>query len=346
MQPGALAALVEGRGVLTRLQALDQGLTPSRVDQLVRSGEWIAVRRGVYTTASHWAELDPWRGRPRLETRAALASMRRGFRVSHDSSALELGLATLPAAEPHVHITRPGHSSAWTRRGVKHHYARFAPDQVIQIDGLPVLDAARTAVDVAREHGFAAGVVTADSALRHGATKDDLVSAYLPMSYWPGVVVVREVVDFATGLADNAAESLGRILVAECNLGPVEPQFPMLIDGRIVWIDLMVGPHAIEVDGKIKYTPVEDGGVARASATDVVWEEKLRERAITRERIGMSRLVYADYWGEARVRAKERLVTDVTISHERYGREIPAKLRADAERIRRDWIGPGRRRPA
>jgi hypothetical protein len=344
MHPALIAAFAEGRGVLTRLQALDHGLTPSRIDHLVRTGEWIAVRRGVYTPESLWAELDEWRGRPRLRTRAALASLRRGFVVSHDSAALELGLAVLPAPEPHVHITRPGYSSAWTRRGVKHHYARFAADQVVEVDGLPVLDAARTAVDVAREHGFAAGVVTADSALRHGASKDDLVSAYLPMSFWPGVVVTRQVVDFACGLADNASESLARILVSECDLGPIDPQFPLVVDGQIVWVDLMVGPHAIEVDGRVKYTPVADGGVAHLSPSEVVWNEKLRERAVTGLHIGMSRLVYADYWGDARLRAKERLIADVAISRERYGPDIPAELRATAERIRRDWIGPGRRR--
>lgn len=344
MHPHIVAAFRTGDGLLTRQAALDLGETPSRINQLVRSGAWRPVRRGVYTTAEHWEELDEWRGRPRLETRAAIATMRRGFVVSHDSAALELDLAVLRQTPSYVHITRPGYSSAWTRYGVKHHYARFRPEQVTWVDGFPVLDAARTAVDIAREHGFDAGVVAVDSALRHGTSREDLVAAYLPMSYWPGVVETRAAVDFGNGLADNPAESLGRILVGELGLGEVEAQFPLLVDDRIVWVDLMLGPHAIEVDGRVKYLPTSQGGVATRSPTEVVWDEKLRERAITGSRIGMSRLVWADYWGQARDRAKERLLADVTVSHDRYGPDIPADLLAAAERIRQDWLGPGRRR--
>jgi len=216
----------------------------------------------------------------------------------------------------------------------------------LEVDGLPVLDAARTAVDVAREHGFAAGVVTADSALRMGCTRDALVSAYLPMSYWPHIVETREVVDFADGRAENGAESLGRILAHELDRGTVEVQFPLVVEGRIVWVDLMVGPHAIEVDGRIKYTSISEGGVATTSPAQVVWEEKQRERAIMGCGVGVSRLFWADYWGSARERAKTRLDTDIALSHERFGRAIPTPLLETAARIRRDWIGPGRRRIA
>ena len=51
---------------------------------------------------------------------------------------------------------------------MKHHLARFAQDQVVEVNGLRVLDLARTAVDIAREHGTPYGEIACDSAMRGG----------------------------------------------------------------------------------------------------------------------------------------------------------------------------------
>ncbi len=57
--------------------------------------------------------------------------LKRAFVASHDSSAHEHGLEILNPPDPHVHITRPGSTSAWTEYGVKHHLARYREEQVV-----------------------------------------------------------------------------------------------------------------------------------------------------------------------------------------------------------------------
>src|SRR3990170_3827595 len=105
MKTRAQAKIAASGGLITRQEALDCGVTPSEIAQLVRAKRWVIVRRGVYADATIWADLDEYRGRPRLRSRAAIATMRRGWVLSHDSAAHELGLDILHPKEPFVHVT-------------------------------------------------------------------------------------------------------------------------------------------------------------------------------------------------------------------------------------------------
>lgn len=321
-------------GLLTRRDALDAGMLPSEITASIRGGQLVVVRRGVYVDAEVWSMLDVHRGRPRLEARAAVLTMHRGWVLSHDSAAHELGLELLRPRYPHVHITRPGFTSAWTRYGVKHHYARFRPSQLLEIEGFPVLDPARTAIDIGREHGEWAGIVACDSAMRHGITRSALIEAHLPMDFWPYITRARAAVDFADPRAENAAESLGRILVAELGVGDPDPQFPVAIATGVAWCDIRVGNHLFEIDGRIKYLDEERGGVATGPIEDVLWEEKKRERLICAEGLGMSRIFWEDYWGARREAAKARLRAEYDVTESRYGPQLSEHLARSAAEIR------------
>jgi hypothetical protein len=309
-------------------------MLPSGITASIRKGELVVVRRGVYADGEVWEELDEYRGRPRLQARAAVRSMHRGWVLSHDSAALELDLALLRPRQPHVHITRPGFTSAWTRYGVKHHYARFRPSQLVEIDGFRVLDMARTAVDIGREHGEAAGVVACDSAMRRGAPRSALIEAHLPMDHWPGIVQARSAVDLADPRAENAAESLARLLVLELGIGRPDPQFPVAIASGVAWADLRVGNHLFEVDGRIKYRSQEDGGVAKRPVDEVLWEEKKRERLVCAEGLGMSRIFWEDFWGTNRDVAKRRLRAEYRVTQGRFGPDLNEHLARSAAEIR------------
>ena len=152
-----------------------------------------------------------------------------------------------------MHITRPGFTGAWTKNGVKHHLARFAPSQVVEISGLRVLDLARTAVDIAREHGQPYGEIACDAAMRRGVTRAAAGGSDLePMTNWPHVRRTRLAVDFADPRAESLVETLGRL--ARCRDSGSEerigPQFPAPVGGRVVWGDIRVGCHLFECDGK------------------------------------------------------------------------------------------------
>ncbi|WP_028651532.1 type IV toxin-antitoxin system AbiEi family antitoxin domain-containing protein [Nocardioides halotolerans] len=331
----ARAIMAANHGLITRTQALDAGLSPLDIRHLLHAGILVVVRRGVYADAEIWNALDEHVGRPRLQTRAALATMRRAWVVSHDSAAHEHGLEVLRPPDPHVHITRPGTTGAWTKFGVKHHLARFRDEQVVEASELRVLDLARTAVDIAREHGTPYGEVACDSAMRMGVTRAALEEAVAPMTYWPYSRAARAAVDFADPRAESLLETLARILVKALSVGDVDLQFPVEVDdGRVIWGDIRVGRHIFEAHGKIKYLPPSLGGVAHRAAAEVVWDEKKRERKLHRQGLGTSSILFEDYWNPRRneVLARMRAEYDDTVA--RFGTELPEHLVRNARELR------------
>lgn len=343
MDPRVLAVLSANGGLITYAQALDLGLSPGEVRRLKRQGHWVAMRRGVYTTRELWESLDDWRGRPRLIARAVVLTMRRAWVLSHNSAADELDLATLRPPVPLTHITRPGWTNAWTENGIGHHLARFRRDQVVEINGLQVLDAARTAVDIAREHGVMHGLVACDSAMRGGVTRSQLEAAYEIMEHWPGKRNIETSVALADPKAENPHESLGRHLVLEAGLEEPDCQFPVRTADGIKWCDVRVGNHIIETDGRIKYRSVAEGGVADEPADKVVWDEKKRQRFVADRGLVVTRVIWEDYWGRRRSEAIRRLRADHAESVQRFGHLLAPDLAREAAEIRATY---GERRPA
>ncbi len=334
MHPGVQAVFVRSGGLITREEALDLDLSPERIRASLRTGEWVVVRRGVYADGAIWAELDEHRGRPRLQARAAVRKMRRAWVMSHDSSAHELELDILTPVEPLVHVTRPGFTNAWTEHGVKHHLAHFRPEQVVEINGVRVLNLARTAVDIARERGEMHGVPACDSAMRMGVPREALIEASRPMVSWPYVTQVRSSIDLADPGAQTVGESLCRLLVHELDIGRPETQFPVSISGGVAWCDIRVGNHMFEFDGRIKYLRVQQGGVADRRVEDVLWDEKKRQRLVCAEGLGMSRIIWEDFWGARRVAAKARLRAEYDVTVARFGTQLPEHLARFAREAR------------
>jgi hypothetical protein len=342
MNVKAQAVMAAHHGLMTRSQALDCGLASAGIRHLLRTGQLIVVRRGVYADAEVWNVLDEHVGRPRLQTRAALLTMRRGWVASHDSAAHELALQILNPPDPHVHITRPGTTGAWTKFGVKHHLARFGDHQVVEANGLRVLDMARTAVDIAREHGTPYGEIACDSAMRRGVPRSALEAAVAPMTFWPYSRRARAAVDFADHRAESVLETLGRLLVRSLGLGDVDLQFPVrLEDGRVVWGDIRVGCHIFEAHGKLKYLPADRGGFADRPVTEIVWDEKKRERLLHRQGLGTSSILFEDYWNPDRRAVLARMRAEYADTVARFGPVLSEPLERNAREIR-DRLGPRR----
>lgn len=334
MTAKVLAVLARNGGVISRNEARDCGMHDTSIRANIRQGRWVAVRRAVYADAEQWATLD-LAGRGRLRTRAAMKTMRRAHVASHDSAADEHGLDVLRPDQELVHVTRPGVTNAWVEHGVKVHLARYAPEQVVTVDGIPVLDLARTAVDIARENGTPYGEVACDSAMRKGVTREQLMLAYEIMRSWPHVTRARAAVDYADPRAESVAETLGRILVDGLGLGDVDLQFPVrLRHGRVVWGDIRVGCHVFEVEGRIKLVPVADGGVATESPTDVAWKLKRRERDLRDVGLGMSQIFWSDFFPPHRVEAERRLRREYADTVAMFGAQLPERMRREAAELR------------
>ena len=343
VDPRILAAMAANGGVITRHELHDLGVGPGRIRSLLhrRRGEenppLRVLRRGVYTATEIWNALDRYVGRPLLLARAAGLTAKRGWVLSHDSSCHLQGLPVLRPRVPLVHLTRPGWTNAWTEYGVKHHLARFEPEQVVVVEGLRALDLARTAVDMGREHGFRHGLVACDAAMRRGATRADLERALEVMANWPGVIGARAAVELADPGAESALESLARELVIEAGIGAPDTQFPVRTSRGIRWCDIRVGHTIIEADGAIKYADEADGGLS-ADPHRTWFEEKLRERAVTDRGLVVVRVVNDDLWSRRRrTEAIERIQRGHAESVQRFGREVSPELAREAAEIRRQY---------
>jgi hypothetical protein len=238
-----------------------------------------------------------------------------------------------------VHVTRPGVGGARTDHGVKHHIGRVLPE-MLTVGDLPVTNLARTALDLGREHGLDQGVGACDAAMRRGVGYDDFMGELASMRCWPRVTRARAAAEYADPGAETIGESMARLLVIELGLvGDLETQFPVLTRRGESWVDIRVGCHLFEFDGRKKYLRRAQGGVSDREAGDIVWGERTRQTEICGLGLGMSRIIWADFYGPARERAKERLRAEYAVTLARFGCVLPAHLEDVARRLR------GRRLP-
>ncbi|PVG84399.1 hypothetical protein DDE18_01920 [Nocardioides gansuensis] len=333
------AAIAEGGELVTTRRLRELGIDPRLVAAAVRRGELVAVRRGIYTSAALWASWDEFRLRPIARIKAADLAITVPHVFSHDSSALLQELPLIDARRADVHITRERVLGSRTKFGIRHHGAPYDAADVCEIHGLQVLSIPRTVIDIAREHGYDAGLVAADGALRLGCTQAQLLAQLEVKTHWPGITVARAVVEDADIGAENAAETLARILVRELGVGAVETQFPVVTRRGVRWCDLRVGCHVFEFHGRLKVLAPEAGGVAEAAAAQVLWDERKRERDVTSPGLGLSNIYWEDFFEPARARAIKRLAEEYAVTRRRFGDVLPALLEEQARRLR------GRRYP-
>lgn len=335
MRPELRAHAARQGGLVTRRQAIDVGYTSRELRTMTAvHGPWVVVRRGVYAERDLLDTLDRYDGEARLKDRAAHLSVGVPHLMSHDSAARALGLPLLRPRFALSHLTRTGVGGSRTEHGVKHHLTRLGLLNTETVDGMPVTGLARTAVDLAREHGFETGTVACDSALRAGVSVADLAAELTLMHCWPGVTKARAAVDHTRPGAESPGETLLRLLLVELDIGPPETQFPVRLGDRVAWTDLRVGCHVFEFDGRVKYRSRENGGISDRVIEDVLWDERTRQQAICALGLGMSRVCWDDLFGRARTATAERLRAEYAVTATRFGTVLPEHLRQDAIRIR------------
>lgn len=309
---------------------------------------WVMVRRGAYVERELYDALEARDRDMLLRDRASHLFVERPHLMSHDSAARCWRLPMLRPEAELVHVTRLGVGGSRTIAGVKHHLTRVELLDRSRVDGMDIAGLARTALDLAREHGVEVGVMACDAVLRRGVTRRDLLENLERMWSWPGVSAARAAVDLADPGAETPGESLMRIFLHELGLGPITTQYPVVTHGRIHWADCRVGCQLFEFDGFIKLQSVELGGVAQRSAAEVVWKEKVRQDQVTSEGLGMSRVVWEEMFGAARKRARARILRENEHTLKRYGDRPPehvarAASRLEQERARRlrvPWVDP------
>lgn len=255
------AAVAEGSGLVTSAHLRALGIPAPLTAGWVRSGALVAVRRGVYTTADLWVSWDEYVARPLARVRASHLTLKVPHVYCHDSAALLQGVRLIRPQDSEVHVVRPDVNGSRIRYGVRHHGAPYTEDQVVSARGLQALDVPRTVADLARTHGYRAGLVAADGALQAGVTRRELWAATEPMKCWPGITQVRAALADAVPGAESVGETLARELVHELGRGLAETQFPVRIRSGIAWCDLRIGRHVFEFHGRLKLRSVARVGV-------------------------------------------------------------------------------------
>jgi hypothetical protein len=299
-------------GLITHQQALAAGLQTRDVARLVASGEWVRLRKGVYADGAAYAAAEAFREAPMLRMRAVTLAVDTEPVFSHDSAAIVHRLGVPDARTSAPHVARTSHRSTRTTGGIVTHGAPFAAEQITRVDGLLVLDAARTALDMTRLHGLWPGMAACDAALRLGVTRADLTRAAGPMQGWPHKRRVDRAVELADPGAESYLESLARGLVMELGIGRPQTQFGLTDGHRRVWCDLRVGRHVFEADGLLKYDEDPEGTLR---------EEKMRQDFVSGFKLGASRITHHDCFAGRRA-ALRRLAREYDDTCRRFGTSI------------------------
>jgi Transcriptional regulator, AbiEi antitoxin/Protein of unknown function (DUF559) len=249
-----------------------RGISPPLLRSLVRSGELIRMRQGVYATkrAADWAAADPVRAHA-LKVLAAMATAGAAGAAgaaggnavaSYHSAALlhRLSLLTSPGT---VTLTL---AKKWNRArpaDVVFHASELPKEHVTRLYKLPVTTVARTVADLARTLPFIDAVVVADSALNQEKTsKPEILQVLEKCNGWPGVRQARRALEFADERAESPLESAARVVFAEAGLDP--PELQVTIHGEraqfAARVDFLWRAQKViaEADGLVKYNDRKD----------------------------------------------------------------------------------------
>jgi hypothetical protein len=201
----------------TAVQWAAEGVSAKRLRTMVRDGQLIRKRHGIYATAAAVVAAHQDKAHAHaLEVRAALrAASAAGAVASHESAALIHGIPLLrEPSEGLVSLTRP--ATVFRDRpllGVRFYPARLPAGHVTMELDVPVTTIARTVIDLSRTRSFMDGVVAADHAMRTLRISKSALSRVIDACKgWPGTDHARRVVHFSDERSGSPLESSARVV--------------------------------------------------------------------------------------------------------------------------------------
>lgn len=313
------------RGVFRRSQALACGYTHAEIQHLLETGAWTRVRHGVYTSQRFRPEaVLTDRATYLLAAAARLLVIEGDTVLSHGAAAAWHRIEVLGAwpVEPSLTRHRPAAMQGMTAHGL---YVAPVPIEH-RVPAAPVSTVARTVIDCARAFGEPAGLVAAESALRGGLDRQQLLDVLDYCSGWPGVAGARRAVELADEWSETAIESLTRLWCKARGLPSPQQQLSVWsLDGRfLAEVDFVWKQYrtVLEMDGRKKYLGDEAA----------LWREKVREDGLRDSGLEVVR----GYW--------EDVVGHGELLRGRLERAFARGSQAAAQPLFR--LGPPTRRPA
>lgn len=269
--------------VVLRRHLLDSGYNDRGIGRLVKDGTLVRIRDGAFADGDRWAQLDAI-GRYGLRCRAVLAQARTPLILSHVSGLPEFDAPTWGFDLSDVHATRTDGLRGRHGGGVHQHSGVVRAGDLIVVNGVPVMNPARLALEtVTLGHPEATLCVLNFMLNRELTTEQDLNAQYASMETWPDTLSAEVLLR----LADGRIESVGETRTYWCcykeHLPMPEPQYKIRdATGRVLArVDFAWPEHGVylEFDGRIKYEKLLREG---ERASDVVIREKEREELIYR----------------------------------------------------------------
>lgn len=263
-----------------RRHAIDAGLTDAALRRAVRSGELARIRVGAYVDGPTWRAAS-LRQQHCLLMRAVHLTHLGRVAFSHHSAAVLHGMELWDVDLRSVHVTRSDGTEGRHSAGITHHQGLLLPEHVQTVDGLPVVSAARAALESASLVDVERGLVVVESGLRSGLFDlPELRCRYDEIKGWPGSLGLQLVLGLADERHGSLAETRLHHLIWRAALPPAVPQYEIYDGDTLIatvdfaWPDLGV---ILEFDGKVKYEKyLRDG----ESPADAVFREKRREDRI------------------------------------------------------------------
>jgi hypothetical protein len=180
--------------VFLRSDALADGYTDHQIAQKVRSGAWHRVRRGAYVSGDLWQTLSR-EDRHRVLARAVLRTSHPLTVLTHASSAVERGAPIYNVSLDEVHTTRMDGKAARKEAGKVQHRGVLPPEQVELVNGVPVSNAARCAVEMTSMADVESALVTVNGLLNSGQlTPLELANMARDTRHWPESLAANLVV--------------------------------------------------------------------------------------------------------------------------------------------------------
>jgi len=229
-------------GVATRAQLLARGVAAHAIDRMVRTARIVVLQRGVY-------QIGPLPVGRATEAAAVLACGPEG-RVSHMSAAALQGVLDANRTHPHVEVTMARRKRRRIE-GVRIHRVRdLRPDEVTEIDGIPVTTPARTLLDIS-------GTLTSrevEQALARAlrmqlVTREEMYRTLQRHPRHPGARLLRQLLDAEGGPSFTRSEAEEKLLEITRSARLPRPELNVKVLGHEVDFLWRSARLVAEVDG-------------------------------------------------------------------------------------------------
>lgn len=261
------------------------------------AGSVVSPRKGLFARRAYWDGLSP--AQKEIHLLKGLAQLHPNWTFCSVSAALLYGFDVPYDALGAVHVNALRGEDIRSDKLVRSHATRESKSYLKR--GVRLCSVQEALFGCMRDAPFDCAVAIVDSALRKGASKDDL-SRYLDVCCRgrKGVVRARLVLAFADGRSESGGESRARVVMARLGFAAPDLQVSIadpfdetktyrsdylwrLPDGRLI-----MG----ELDGEEKYQ--DPGMLEGKTPLTVLTNERRRESRLTLYRIPIMRFSFAD----------------------------------------------------